>query len=787
MTQSQINISRQEDSDLVKIISLITRNYKIYLISLSVALIITFLYNHYKIPVYKIKASLMILEDSRGPQGNAVNEYINSELFGLNQGIQNELYVLQSIPVVEQTVKNLDLMVNYSMKDGFQHLNSYKSIPIRVLQLQDHVQPVDVRFMVAINDPKSFTIKAHKKNVFFTSLYSKKSGYYKEDWFFEKSGKFGELIETPDLAFIIKLDSSIRTYIRDDYVYAFDFASISSKTDQLRGQLDFQIIDQEATVIKIGLKTTSVNEGLDIVNGLMDVYSTQNLNRKNHIADVTIDYIERQLGEISDSLSRAEDNLQQFRSSRQVLDMSDQASGMSAQYMSLQNQLAELLTRKRYYDYLGDYISKNDDFSNMIVPSAMGVADQMLNGLVSNLVTAQAQQSNLIQNRQEKNPLVQRLEIQINNTKKTISENIIAIRKTTDISIDEMNKRINQIESEISRVPVTQRQLGGIERKFRLNDAIYNYLLEKRAEAKISQASNLPDNIIVEPANFAGILSPVPIKNYLIAFSLGLILPFLFFYFKSLLNEKIEFQGRIDHLTDAPLIGKIPHTRRKTMNVVFEYPKSRVSEAYRALRTNIEYRFKEKPHKVILISSCIEHEGKSFNALNIAMSYAQLGRKTVLVDFDLRKPTGYFTETDISPIGLSSYLMNVADLHDIIQPSQHNKLDYIPTGPIPPNPIELLASEDTRGMIDLLKELYDCIIIDSAPLAQVSDAYLLMDHANIRIIIARYNYTLKRVFHMIMSDLKEKNIDNVCVVLNDNKIYNDQYGYGYGYEKTKHA
>ena len=171
MTQSQLNISRQEDSDLVKIISLITRNYKIYIISLSVALVITFLYNHYKIPVYKIKASLMILEDSRRPQGNAVNEYINSELFGLNQGIQNELYVLKSIPVVEQTVKNLDLMVNYSMKDALQHHNSYKSIPIRVLQLQDHVQPVNVRFMVAIHDHKSFRPSRLIKRMFFSPVY----------------------------------------------------------------------------------------------------------------------------------------------------------------------------------------------------------------------------------------------------------------------------------------------------------------------------------------------------------------------------------------------------------------------------------------------------------------------------------------------------------------------------------------------------------------------------------------------------------------------------------------
>ena len=203
MTQPQLNINRQEDSELIKVISLITRNYKIYLICLTVALIIAFFYNHYKIPVYKIKASLMILEDNRAPQSN-INEFINSELFGLNQGIQNELYVLQSIPVVEQTVKNLDLMVNYYLKDGFQYFNAYKKLPIRVLQLHNHIQPVGVRFMIAIHDSKSFTIKAHEKDVFFTNIHSNSGGHYKKDWTFQKSGRFGELIETPELAFIIR-------------------------------------------------------------------------------------------------------------------------------------------------------------------------------------------------------------------------------------------------------------------------------------------------------------------------------------------------------------------------------------------------------------------------------------------------------------------------------------------------------------------------------------------------------------------------------------------------------
>ncbi len=246
---------------------------------------------------------------------------------------------------------------------------------------------------------------------------------------------------------------------------------------------------------------------------------------------VTIDYIEKQLNEISDSLSRTEDNLQKFRSSNQLLNITEQANGISAQYMDLQNQLAELVTRKRYYDYVADYLLKNDNFSNMIVPASLGIQDPLLNNLMSELIAAQAQRSNLIENNQEKNPLVQKLGIQIENVKKTISDNIAAVGKTTSISIDEMNKRIKKDEAEISRLPVTQRLLGNIERKYRLNDAIYNYLLEKRAEAKITKASNLPDDIIIEPAKMAGMspISPNKRMNYLIAFFLGLGLAFWIF------------------------------------------------------------------------------------------------------------------------------------------------------------------------------------------------------------------------------------------------------------------
>jgi tyrosine-protein kinase Etk/Wzc len=781
------NVSVQEDSDIKKVIELVSRNYLLFAISLITALFLAFLINLYLKPIYKVSSSVLIKEDDRQSQAGNVNDYINSSLFGGNKNLQNELWVLKSTPVIRQTISNLDLSVTYFHKKGFQYLDAYEEIPFKVLILRNHVQPVNIRLNISIQDTSSFFIKAKSKKAIFQLIDNDGIAFQKDEWVIEKRGKFGKLFETPDMAFVIQLDTTNKKYYKDEFVYSFVFSNLDLMANTYKKQLNFDLVQDDATVIEILLKSPSVRKGKDIINELMDVYSQQNLDRKNHIAGITIDYIEKQLGEISDSLSQTESNLQSFRSSNQLLNVTEQATGMSVQYMDLQNQLAELTTRKRYYDHVADYLANKEDFSDMIVPASMGIQDQLLNNLMSDLITAQAQRANLIQNGQERNPLVQKLSIQIENTRKTIAENIEAVRKTTEISIEEMNKRIRKIQAEISRLPKTQRQLGGIERKYRLNDAIYNYLLEKRAEAKITQASNLPDDIIIEPAHIVGRGPVVPNKrfNYLIAIFLGLSIPFGFLTLKSMVNDKIESQEIIERLTEIPVLGKIMHNHRKTNNVMFEYPRSSIAESYRALRTNLEYQFREVPRKVILVTSSIEGEGKSFNALNIAMCYAQLDRRTILMDFDLRKPTGYFAKEEGSLVGLSSYYSGRSKLEEIILKSPHEKLDYIPSGPLPPSPMELLALGKTKELLDLLKDTYDCIILDTTPLAQVSDAYLLMDYADIKVIVARYNYTIKKVFSLIMKDLKQKNIDNLCIVLNDNLIYRDQYGYGYGYNKKR--
>lgn len=780
MQHSQ-NINIQEENDFRKILELVFRNYKLFILSIVIVIGLAFVYNRYSTPIYGVSASILIKEKN-SQSSNDVNDFLNSSLFGKNTNFQNELWVIKSAPVLEKTIRNLDLNVNYYNKGKFKLFDAYHNVPFKISYLSDHPQPVFTKFIITfMKNGTYFQLKADSKDVSFYNFAAEKTTHKKDKWSFLRNGKFGELIETPDLAFLVEpVDSTIKFTNNEPLSYGFEFLTPAALYNGVRSKLSFSIVDKNATVISIGLRSESANKGINIVNELMAVYSDQNLERKNHTATITIDYIEKQLNEISDSLNQTEETLQSFRSSNQLLNITDQATGITAQRRELQNQLAELISRKRYYDYVSE-LMKNENFSNLMLPASMGISDQLLNNLMSELITAQTQRSNLIENNQERNPMVQKLGIQIENLKKLVSENISGAGKSTNIAIDEMTKRIKNIESEISRLPRTQRQLGNIEREYRLNDAIYNYLMEKHAEAKITKASNLPDDIIVEPAKAIGLISPNTRKNYLIAFFLGLALPFGFLIIKDALNNKIDDQDDIEKLCNSPVLGKILHNRYKTSNVVYEVPKSNIAESFRTLRTNLDFYVRGGLKKVIMVTSSLENEGKSFIARNLAMSYAQLGPRTILVDFDLRKPKNYFNEEEASLEGLSSYMINKTALENIIRYSPHEKLHYILAGILPPNPVELIALEKTKMLLTNLKKEYDIIVLDTTPLAQVTDAFLLIEDADIKIIVTRQGYTIKNVFSLIMKDLQNKGVSNICVVLNDNKHFQDQYGYGYGY------
>ncbi len=482
---------------IINSIKLIFRNIWIIVPCIILALGFAYVYNRYAIPTYKVSSTFLLKVESGTNRSNGESSFINSELLERNQNIQNELEIIKSYPTIEKTVKNLDLEVSYYEYKDYQYYNAYKEAPFKVFIFKEHPQLVGSMFDIRLNSDGSYILKVQKQDAMIYNYSTGQKIGEKKDLVLNLKGNVGQIIKTDDFKFLITINDNDSLFLNDNRLFAFKLSTINQLVHQYEGSLEFSIPDKLATIIEISLETTSVQQGEDVINELIQVYSASNLAKKNHLAKMTIEYIEKQLNEVSTSLNHTENSLQQFMSQNKLMDVNEQATRLAQQRLDLQNQLAELMTQKRYYDYVSEYNNKNADDTQIVPPSSMGVQDPLLNNLIEELSAAQSKKANLIKNNQERNPIVTRLDIQIKNLKNTVSENIAAAARSNDISINEMQNRIEQIESEISKLPKTQMRMGGIQRNYNLNNSIYNYLLEKQAEAKITQASNLPDNILL--------------------------------------------------------------------------------------------------------------------------------------------------------------------------------------------------------------------------------------------------------------------------------------------------
>jgi capsular exopolysaccharide synthesis family protein len=779
---NQNTFPAQDTDSILKIIKLIFRNIWLIVPFVVVAVGIAYVYNRYTIPSYYVSSTLLLKEDSKNNWSSSGTRFINNDLLSQTQNLQNELMILQSFPIIEQTVKSLELEVAYYEYWDYQYYNAYKMAPFKVFIFKEHPQLIETVFDISFNPDGSYQIVVKKQDATIFSYNTNQKMGVRENLELNLKGNIGEILETPDLKLLITLNDEENLLWHEGRNFAFKLTTISGLTNQFKYSLEFNIPDKLATVIEIGLKTSSVKLGQDVINELMRVYVSSKLEEKNHLANVTIDYIEKQLEEVSTSLNFTEDNLKRFKSVNRAMNVDEQASRLSEQQLQLQNQLAELMVQKRYYDYIKEYNLSGTDENQIVTPASMGVTDQVLNRLVEELATAQSQLDILIKNNQERNPMVNRLRIQIRNLKSTISENIATAERANDMAISEMQNRLEQLDSRIIKLPATQMQLGGIQRTFNLNDAIYNYLLEKQAEAKITKASNLSDIVVIEPAHMVGSspVSPKYMFNYFIALIMGFTLPVMILVIKMLFKTTISEQEEIEHITNATILGKVFHyNNRKEKNVFVLSPGNKIAENFRTMRTNLNFALGGGASaKTILVSSCVSGEGKTFSALNIAAAYAQIGKRTALINFDLRNSQSLIKNVDNSN-GLSMFLSNEAELDEVIQKSYFKSLDVINAGPVPPNPLELMENERTNALFKFLKENYDYIIIDTPPMAQVSDAFTLIQYADLNLIIVRYNVTKKKLLRLVLGELKNKNINNVYIILNDNKLVSEQMGYGY--------
>jgi tyrosine-protein kinase Etk/Wzc len=779
--------SIQDSFDLEYLLMTLKKNWYFLLSGVIFGLGVAYLYNKITLPKYDVSSSILIKDYENSFERQSSELFSGFGIFAGAKKFQNELQVLKSRPLIRNAINNLDFQISYFNRTRFNKKELYKNSPFIVVLNQNYPQPVGLEFDVEIMDDNTFRIKAKSDEA---DLYSFTTGDIIQeikDFKVDETGYFGNVIKSDHFSFKLILNKNFSFNEFKSNKFSFIINDLDGLAKAYENALKVEKIDIEASVAQISLETTVPAKDIDFINSLTSEYLTKDQEEKIHASVKTIEYIDNQLGSISDSLRRAELNLQKFQTSNRVMDISVKSGRVYNQLQDLEREKGNMVIKYKYYQYINEYFEKNKELSDLIAPSSMGIEDPLLNNLIEELTKLNTERTSLVENNQAKSPYLKQINIKIDNLKNTIAENIKYVINTTDIALRDLNTRINRLNSEINKLPKTERELLGYERKFNLNNTIYTYLLEKRAEAQITKASYMPGAEVIEPAEITGEGPEAPKKNinYILGVLLGFILPFTVLRIRDVLQNKITENTNIEKLTNIPILGQIYTNNKKVNLIVQNFPKSHIAESFRITRTSLNYFIDNNDCSILVITSSFGQEGKSFISINLAASLASIEKRVVILGFDLRKPKVYERLNIKNDVGISSFLINQAGFEDIIQHTNIENLDTITSGPIPPNPSELIASSRTNDLFSFLKNHYDYIIVDTPPVGLLSDTYVLMDKADLNIYVVRQNQTPKREFQSIIKDLKDKNFKNLCLIVNDIPLVKkSKYGYEY-YEENK--
>ena len=578
------------------------------------------------------------------------------------KNLKNEIGILESYDLIAKTIKDLQFQTSYFHVGKIRTAEVYKNVPFQALVDSNTTQTLGVSFHVQILENNSFELysKAEKVRQYIPI---KKSFTEQTRVSFNYSGKhsFGEKIETEYFSF--KLQK--QPIFDEDFIgkeFFFVFHDIDNLTKTRLKNLTIAPINKEASIIKINSKGEVARKELDFLNQLASNYIQLGLDEKNKMAANTITFINQQLKDISDSLLTTENRLEKFKENNPKLELSYKDYGTFFQIEQLEKEQSILEVNDKYYKALLNYLTSHDDIEKIVAPSAMGINDPLLNSLISDLSRLYAEKSTLALNTREQHPIFQSLISKIESTKKSLIENVNNIIQTSDIAIQNINNRIYQEEELISNLPQNERVLVNIQRKFNLNESIYTYLLEKRAEAAIALAGNVADHKVLDIARLESRFPISPKKNisYLLGLIIGFVIPIVSITIRDFFNDKIISKSDIEKITKYPIIGNILHSDKGSNLVMINSPKSAIAEAFRAIRTNIQYLDSEKDKKIICVTSSISGEGKTYCSMNLASVFALSGSKTLLIGADMRKPK-IFTDFQLTnDKGLSNYLSNQA-------------------------------------------------------------------------------------------------------------------------------
>jgi tyrosine-protein kinase Etk/Wzc len=767
-------LPEEDNIDIKRYLSLFISNWYWFAITLFIAMSIAYGINRWSEEIYTVSASLLIADEQYGGDMSQAEKFLpGSDIFSSQQNLKNEIGILKSFSLNYEVMKKLpEFWVTYMGvgRRGIAESRQYKSSPFKVffdsLECQAKGRRVNIKILsddeysISIGDRIEKTMKFSER---YTDLYN--------DFYIVKHNEF-------------RYDDD------ESNKYYFWFNSLEGLANQYRSKLSILPIEEEASLVTLLTSGFSAQQEADYLNKLMEVYIDRGLELKNETADNTIEFINEQIGFISDSLMVAESNLESFRLNNELIDLSSEASILQSRTERYENEKYGIEFEKQYYEYLLEYINSRDESGEIVSPSLVGITDPILSRLIVDIADLQQQMKQVSFSIRDDLPTVNLMDTHLADARKILKENVENSLKNATKLLDDANARIARVEAEIQKLPGTERQLINIQRKFDLNNTIYNYLLEKRAEAGIAKASNVSDNRIIDRAESFNStqISPQIRRNYVMAIIFGLLIPAILILLIDYLNNKIIDKKDIERGTSAPVMGFVSHNNLQTEIPVKKQPGSTLAESFRSLRTNLKYFTKDTQTPVIAVSSTISSEGKTFISANLAAIIASNGKKVLLVGLDLRKPRIHKIFGINNDTGISNYLIGQEKYENIIFQTEVDNLCYSPSGPVPPNPAELIDSPEMKEFIVKIKKQFDYIIIDTPPVALVTDALLVSPFTDLYLFVVRQRYSSKNTIELVEELRKNSNIKSLGIVINDISLtgyygYGLRYGYsmGYGY------
>jgi tyrosine-protein kinase Etk/Wzc len=779
-----------DDVDIMRYMSLFASNWIWIAGALFIAFCLAYTYNHYSPRVYNVKSSLLIDEEKNaGSVANLEKLMPSGDYYGSWRNLENEVIILQSYALNYRVMEDMpDFHTAYVPinRHGIQGQRMYKTSPFELNKLEDN-QPFGVRLTFRFKGPDSYTVEADDDYV--KSL--KRNGYdpdvIKIPTNQDKVYKLGEPYTYYGFNFNVEKRDTFKSLLKEGSRFLVWFESPEALANQYRSGLTVKPAKEGASVFLLTYNGYSPAQGCDYLNKLMELYGTQELEWKNRSAENTIIFIEQQLGLISDSLNKAENSMEKFRLNNRFVDLTMEGSLILQKLEKSENEKNDLGLQLQYYQYLLQYIDSREENGSIVSPSVMGVTDPVLVRLVEEFSALQQKKKQMTFAIKKEIPQVESMDKQMESARAALRENVASAISQLKMAQKSINDRIAGVEKDLDRLPGTERQLIGIQRKFDLNNTVYNFLLERRAEAGIARASQLSDNRIIDlavPRN-SGVVSPKIMKNYLVALVLGLLIPILLIIFIDLFNNKIIGRHDIEVISRAPILGFISHSPYASEIPVVEKPGSTLAESFRSIRTSLGFYTGQTKCPVIAVSSPISGEGKTFISVNLAAIIAMMDKKVLIVGLDLRKPRAnmVLSPENFSDDGMSKYLSYNAEFEDVIIPTDVKNLWFATSGTPPPNPAELIGSPRMGEFIAKARTVYDAIIIDTPPVGIVTDAMLLSPYVNVTIFVVRQRYTTKGSVAMLDEIYRKGEMSNVAYVINDIST-SGYYGYGLRYGFT---